>query len=165
MIFINNMSNKFCQITLRIKRFIHKRKVFFLPRGVEKNVQSSECRRLSLTLSPILTTVWPTPGSRHALGLRRTISQPTLMLIAHAVSFSEHANWQPCRRNWKRYRCRRPGREIVMWTVNAVNGPITIAIRARFEYDSTTIRLQHATRCVRFEYDTTSYEELCAFEQ
>ena len=26
------------------------------------------------------------------------------------------------------------------------NGPITIAIRARFEYDSTTIRLQHATR-------------------
>ena len=24
-------------------------------------------------------------------------------------------------------------------------GPITIAIRARFEYDSTTIRLQHAT--------------------
>ena len=45
------------------------------------------------------------------------------------------------------------------------NGPITIAIRARFDYDSTTIRLQHATRCVRFEYDTTSYEELCAFEQ
>ena len=45
------------------------------------------------------------------------------------------------------------------------NGPITIAIRARFEYDSTTIRLQHAARCVRFEYDTTSYEELCAFEQ
>jgi len=37
-------------------------------------------------------------------------------------------------------------------------GPITIAIRARFEYDSTTIRL-------RFERDTTSYEELCAFEQ
>jgi len=25
------------------------------------------------------------------------------------------------------------------------NGPITIAIRARFEYDSSTIRLQHAT--------------------
>jgi len=38
------------------------------------------------------------------------------------------------------------------------NGPITIAIRARFDYDSTAIRL-------RFEYDTTSYEELCAFEQ
>jgi len=45
------------------------------------------------------------------------------------------------------------------------NGPNTIAIRARFEYDSSTIRLQHATRCVRFERDTTSYEELCAFEQ
>ena len=29
------------------------------------------------------------------------------------------------------------------------NGPITIAIRARFEYDSSTIRLQH---------DTTRYE-------
>jgi len=31
------------------------------------------------------------------------------------------------------------------------NGPITIAIRARFEYDSSTIRLQHATRflCAR----------------
>jgi len=41
---------------------------------------------------------------------------------------------------------------------NVANGPITIAIRARFEYDSTTIRL-------RFERDTTSYEELCAFEQ
>ena len=35
-IFINNKSTKFCQITLRIKRFIHKRKVipFFLPHGV-----------------------------------------------------------------------------------------------------------------------------------
>ena len=33
----------------------------------------------------------------------------------------------------------------------ARNGPITIPIRARFEYDSTTIRLQHATRfsCAR----------------
>ena len=31
------------------------------------------------------------------------------------------------------------------------NGPITIAIRARFEYDSSTIRLQHATtRCEVF---------------
>ena len=51
-------------------------------------------------------------------------------------------------------------------------GPITIAIRARFEYDSSSIRLQHATTRyemrtirVRFERDTTSYEELCAFEQ
>jgi len=43
-------------------------------------------------------------------------------------------------------------------SVSVVYGPITIAIRARFEYDSTTIRL-------RFERDTTSYEELCAFEQ
>ena len=45
---------------------------------------------------------------------------------------------------------------VSLWA--ACNGPITIAIRARFEYDSTTIRL-------RFERDTTSYEELCAFEQ
>ena len=51
-------------------------------------------------------------------------------------------------------------------------GPITIAIRARFEYDSSSTRLQHATTRyemrtirVRFERDTTSYEELCAFEQ
>jgi len=36
------------------------------------------------------------------------------------------------------------------------NGPITIAIRARFEYDSSSIRLQHATRCVRFEYDSSA---------
>ena len=43
-------------------------------------------------------------------------------------------------------------------TLATLNGPITIAIRARLEYDSTTIRL-------RFERDTTSYEELCAFEQ
>jgi len=40
----------------------------------------------------------------------------------------------------------------------ATYGPITIAFRARFEYDSSTIR-------ARFEHDTTSYEELCAFEQ
>ena len=40
------------------------------------------------------------------------------------------------------------------------NGPVTIAIRARFEYDSNTIRLQHATRFLcarirdRFEHST-----------
>ena len=38
-----------------------------------------------------------------------------------------------------------------------VNGPITIAIRARFEYDSTTIRLQHAT--TRYEvFRALAYE-------
>jgi len=33
--FINNINTKFCLMTLRIKRFIHKRKVvlFFLPDG------------------------------------------------------------------------------------------------------------------------------------
>ena len=37
------------------------------------------------------------------------------------------------------------------------NGPITIAIRARFEYDSTTIRLQHAT--TRYEvFRALAYE-------
>jgi len=40
----------------------------------------------------------------------------------------------------------------------APNGPITIAIRARFEYDSSTIRLQHATRCVRFERDLSTIQ-------
>jgi len=40
-IFINNKSTKFCQITLRIKRFIHKRKVvpFFLPHGVVRTIR------------------------------------------------------------------------------------------------------------------------------
>ena len=34
--FINNKTTKFCQITLHIKRFVHKRKGvrFFLPHGV-----------------------------------------------------------------------------------------------------------------------------------
>ena len=40
---------------------------------------------------------------------------------------------------------------------NSANGPITIAIRARFEYDSTTIRLQHAT--TRYEvFRALAYE-------
>ena len=38
-----------------------------------------------------------------------------------------------------------------------INGPITIAIRARFEYDSTTIRLKHAT--TRYEvFRALAYE-------
>ena len=45
------------------------------------------------------------------------------------------------------------------------NGPITIAIRARFELDSATTRYEMRTIRVRFEHATTSYEELCAFEQ
>ena len=44
-------------------------------------------------------------------------------------------------------------------------GPITIAIRARFELDSATTRYEMRTIRVRFEHATTSYEELCAFEQ
>jgi len=41
--------------------------------------------------------------------------------------------------------------------VRATNGPITIAIRARFEYDSATIRLQHAT--TRYEvFRALAYE-------
>jgi len=40
---------------------------------------------------------------------------------------------------------------------NPTYGPITIAIRARFEYDSTTIRLQHAT--TRYEvFPALAYE-------
>ena len=49
--------------------------------------------------------------------------------------------------------------------VTLTNGPITIAIRARFDYDSATTRYEMRTIRLRFEYDTTSYEELCAFEQ
>ena len=45
------------------------------------------------------------------------------------------------------------------------NGPITIAIRVRFELDSATTRYEMRTIRVRFEHVTTSYEELCAFEQ
>jgi len=45
------------------------------------------------------------------------------------------------------------------------NGPITIAIRARFEHDSATTRYEMRMIRARFEHDTTSYEELCAFEQ
>jgi len=40
-IFINNNSTKFCQITLRIKRFVHKRKVvpfFFLTVYIKETV-------------------------------------------------------------------------------------------------------------------------------
>jgi len=48
---------------------------------------------------------------------------------------------------------------------NAVNGPIKIAIRARFEYDSSRFGYEMRTIRARFEHDTTSYEELCAFEQ
>ena len=41
--------------------------------------------------------------------------------------------------------------------LNAPYGPITIAIRARFDYDSTTIRLQHAT--TRYEvFRALAYE-------
>ena len=43
------------------------------------------------------------------------------------------------------------------WSHDRPNGPITIAIRARFEYDSTTIRLQHAT--TRYEvFRALAYE-------
>jgi len=51
------------------------------------------------------------------------------------------------------------------WCSNNSNGPITIAIRARFDYDSATTRYEMSTIRLRFERDTTSYEELCAFEQ
>ena len=45
------------------------------------------------------------------------------------------------------------------------NGPITIAIRVRFEYDSSTIRLQHATtryevfRALAYEIDSSTPRE------
>jgi len=48
-----------------------------------------------------------------------------------------------------------------------------LGLQLRYEHDSTTIRLYDSattryemrTIRLRFEYDTTSYEELCAFEQ
>ena len=46
---------------------------------------------------------------------------------------------------------------IAVVLVKWANGLITIAIRARFEYDSTTIRLQHAT--TRYEvFRSLAYE-------
>jgi len=68
------------------------------------------------------------------------------------------------------YVCPRTGPQSahLQWPAVA-NGPITIAIRAtirvRFELDSATTRYEMRTIRVRFEHATTSYEELCAFEQ
>jgi len=31
-------------------------------------------------------------------------------------------------------------------------------LQLRYEHDSTTIRLQHATRCVRFDYDSSAIQ-------
>jgi len=46
---------------------------------------------------------------------------------------------------------------LLLQLLHPFNGPITIAIRARFEYDSTTIRLQHAT--TRYEvFRALAYE-------
>ena len=46
----------------------------------------------------------------------------------------------------RRRALRRTGRVVSSTTKGAeTNGPITIAIRVRFEYDSSTIRLKHAT--------------------
>jgi len=48
---------------------------------------------------------------------------------------------------------------------SCVNGPITIAIRARFEYDSSTIQLQHATtryevfRALAYDIDSSTPRE------
>ena len=50
-----------------------------------------------------------------------------------------------------------PMRSVGEVLVSLPYGPITIAIRARFEYDSTTIRLQHAT--TRYEvFRALAYE-------
>jgi len=51
-IFINNKSTKFCQITLRVKRFIRKRKVvpFFLLHGVYTTHSFSYCLTAVLSI-------------------------------------------------------------------------------------------------------------------
>ena len=65
-------------------------------------------------------------------------------------------------------RVRRPSKLHARWVYfNRFNpyGPITIAIRARFEYDSSTIRLQHATtryevfRALAYEIDSSTPRE------
>jgi len=40
----------------------------------------------------------------------------------------------------------------------SLNGPITIAIRARFEYDSTTIRLRFGDNTLRDAYDSSTIQ-------
>jgi len=53
-----------------------------------------------------------------------------------------------------------PGKRAVRWCMLLYfcYGPNTSAIRARFEYDSSTIRLRDATRCVRFERDSSTIQ-------
>ena len=43
-------------------------------------------------------------------------------------------------------------------THKSCNGPITIAIRARFEYDSTTIRLRFGYNTLRDAYDSSKIQ-------
>jgi len=49
-------------------------------------------------------------------------------------------------------------RQVICWFVYKKNPRFMGLLQLRYEHDSSTIRL-------RFERDTTSYEELCAFEQ
>jgi len=44
------------------------------------------------------------------------------------------------------------------WCSNNSNGPITIAIRARFEYDSTTIQLRFGYNTLRDAYDSSAIQ-------
>ena len=43
--------------------------------------------------------------------------------------------------------------------------PLMGLLQLRYEHDSATTRYEMRTIRIRFERDTTSYEELCAFEQ
>ena len=57
-IFINNKSTNFCQITLRIKRLIHKKSCsFFLPHGVYWPVEVATTRYRLFTSTSILLSL------------------------------------------------------------------------------------------------------------
>jgi len=65
--FINSENTKFCQSTLRTKRFIHKRKVvpFFLPHGVEAAAEARESDGLSVGEIPLPVRHTPMDAAAH----------------------------------------------------------------------------------------------------
>ena len=71
-IFTDNKSTKFCQITLCIKRFIHKRKVvpFFLPHGVHQS------RSATTELRPEAEVLWPSLDQRKQKVMKKTSESP-----------------------------------------------------------------------------------------
>ena len=99
------------------------------------------------------------------------LTTATRGIVCRAKANIHMANWQLC---FTDLRSNIHVANHTVWSLYSSSryGPITIAIRARFEsirvwfeLDSATTRYEMRTIRVRFEHATTSYEELCAFEQ